>query len=61
VSCKKRNYLRRDFAFAVAMTAKGEATVIRASAKTNAKLNMLFLAFFGFDVKLDKDDASQDR
>jgi hypothetical protein len=45
----------------VAMTAKGEATVIRASAKTNAKLNMLFLAFFGFDVKLDKDDASQDR
>jgi hypothetical protein len=43
------------------MTANGEATVIRASAKTNAKLNMLFLAFFGFDVKLDKDDASQDR
>jgi hypothetical protein len=30
------------------MTANGEAIVIRASAKTSAKPNMLFLAFFEF-------------
>jgi hypothetical protein len=45
-----QNYLRRDFAFALAMTAKGEATVTRTRAKTITKPNMIFLAFLGFSV-----------
>jgi len=44
------------------MTAKGEATVIRTSAKTiSTKPNMPYLAFFGFAVELDKDGAPQER
>jgi hypothetical protein len=41
ITRNERNYRRRDFAFALAMSANGEATVIRTSAKTNPKPNML--------------------
>jgi hypothetical protein len=44
-------YLRRDFAFAVAITAIGGATVISASTKTITKPNMIFPAFFEFSVE----------
>ena len=37
----REGYLRRCLAFVLAMTAKGEATVITMSAKTNSKRNML--------------------
>lgn len=42
------NYFWRDFAFTLAITAKGETTVTRTRAKTITKPNMIFLAFFGF-------------
>jgi hypothetical protein len=48
-----QGYLRRDFAFALAMTANGVATVIKTSAKTMTKPNMICLAFFGFSLKQD--------
>jgi hypothetical protein len=51
------NYLRRDFAFSLAMTTNGVATVIRTSAKTMTKPNMICLASFGFSVELDKNGA----
>jgi len=38
-------YLRRDFAFAVAMTANGEATVMKMRVKTITNPNIEFLAF----------------
>jgi len=41
-------YRRLDFAFALATTANGGATVIRTSIKTITKPNMICLAFFGF-------------
>ena len=50
-------YLRRDFAFTVAATAKGEATVISTSTKTISKPNMTCLAFSEFSVKQDKNGA----
>jgi hypothetical protein len=58
-SCE--NYLRRDFVFALAMTANGGATVIRTSAKIINKPNMICLAFFRLSLKLDKDGAPQGR
>lgn len=54
-------YRRRDFAFALATTANGGATVIRTSVKIITKPNMICLAFFGFSVEQDKDGALKGR
>jgi hypothetical protein len=44
-SCQ--GYLRRDFAFAVAMTANGGATVMNTRTNTINKTDMTFPTFFG--------------
>jgi hypothetical protein len=56
-----QSYLRRDFAFALAMTANGGATVIRTRTNTITKPNMFFLTFFGFSVEQDKNGLSNRR
>jgi hypothetical protein len=49
-----RRYLRRDFTFALAITAKGGATVISTRMNTITKPNMISPTFFGFSVEQEQ-------